>query len=285
MKTFSLKAIIVYIFICILWQQTTTQASKTNASCGTIFTIPQKIQILKDLPSDMIPFGVNSLDVALLFYYKNFGSRYVGKKEFNYYLTRDFKLLNESILYKEEDIVTMLKPGYLIVFDDNYAAVYIGNNQFIDKRGYAQKFPIRTVSLNSIDDVPYPLLPIITRFTRIKIYTFDVTNRKSATISEYSHRIRQQYVNKALTLNKNIYSIVSQLSWGITYFLDNKTVDKAIDLHKEIKNWTGTKWQRVETNCGSYCVETLYQFLSLVEIYPAYLQHYHPEIHQQMQRN
>ena len=247
-----------------------------------VIRMPRRIQTLLD--KTPAAFGSNCLNTALLFYYENFEIRYVGLDEFTYYLQKDFKEVYDGPFHNPK-MHQKLKPGNLITFDDfDHAAVYIGNEELIEKRGYETFSPIHKVSFSSLAQHSSPFVPLITRFTRVRIYTFQGHQRITED-TQNNYKTFDQDLTKAQELIRLIESIIPDTTdLKPPYFLDNPAVDQAIVLHKKLTNWE-EEWIKLQDHCGSQCTATLLKFMSLVEVYPKYLKDKKSEILRVMQRN
>ena len=252
--------------------------------------IPERIQVLLD--KTPAAFGSNCLNTALLYYYENFELRYVGLDEFLHHINEDFQEVYNGSSQSREMYKKL--TGTKLVFFENFdpvtnrtkyhAAVHLGNGELIEKRGHETFAPVHKVTLASLAAHSSHLAPIITPFTKVRIFRFK-DHRKNIEDARNNCEAFDQDLTQAQVLSNLIESLIPyETNLKHPYVLNNSTVDKAIVLHKKLTNWE-EEWIKLKAHCGSRCAETLLKFMSLVEVYPKYLEDNRSEIYRAMQGN
>ena len=272
---------------CSVFRET---AQGQTRSRKIIIKIPERIQALLD--KTPTAFGSNCLNTALLYYYENFQLRYVGLDEFLHYINKDFQEVYNGAFYSQKmhKKLSGIKLIFFETFDPvndrtkYHAAVYLGNGEVIEKRGYETSAPVHKVTLASLASYSSHLAPIITPFTKIRIYQFK-GNKKITEDDRNNCKAFDEDLAQAQELSKSIESLIpDETNLKPPYVLDNSTVGGAIALHKKLTSWK-EEWIKLKAHCGSRCAETLLKFMSLVEVYPKYLQDNRSEIHRALLGN
>lgn len=109
--------------------------------------LPRRLQQLMDEQKAI--FGPNCFNATLFQHYKTMAQRYVGLQEFQYLISRDFQLLKRVHRARSGFNTRWVRPGDVIVFDDySHAGYYLGHSNVFDIRRFESFYEYRVVPID-----------------------------------------------------------------------------------------------------------------------------------------